>query len=131
MTMRFKKTLAAAMALLATVPAIATPAQAVDEDALIAGAIGFGVGTLFGGAISQPRYYAPQSYYYRPTPPIIYEPVPAYAPGSEYPVLPVVPYGGPQPWTPQWFSSCDARYRSFNPSTGYFLGYDGEYHFCQ
>jgi hypothetical protein len=44
-------------------------------------------------------------------------------------------YGAPavgyQPWTPEWFAYCRAKYRSFNPSTGYYLGYDGVYHFCR
>jgi hypothetical protein len=44
-------------------------------------------------------------------------------------------YGAPavgyQRWTTEWFAYCRAKYRSFNPSTGYYLGYDGEYHFCR
>jgi hypothetical protein len=44
-------------------------------------------------------------------------------------------YGAPavgyQPWTPEWYAYCRAKYRSFNPSTGYYLGYDGVYHFCR
>jgi hypothetical protein len=137
MTMRLKKTLAAAMALLATVPAVATPAHAVDEDALIAGAIGFGVGTLFGGAISQPRYYAPQQYYapqphyYGAAPPVYYQPMPAYVQPAPVYVQPAMGYGyRPEPWSQEWYAYCENRYRSFDPSTGYFLGYDGEYHFC-
>lgn len=35
------------------------------------------------------------------------------------------------PWSPEWYRYCDNKYRSFNPRTGYFLGYDGEYHFCR
>jgi hypothetical protein len=129
--MRFKKALAAGMALLATVPAVATPAQAIDDDALIAGAIGFGVGTLFGGAISQPRYYAPQPYYYRAPPPVIYAPAPVYQSAPVYAAPEVVYASRPEPWTAEWYAYCDGRYRSFDPNTGYFLGYDGEYHFCQ
>lgn len=34
-------------------------------------------------------------------------------------------------WSPEWYRYCQNRYRSFNPRTGYFLGYDGEYHFCR
>ncbi len=49
-----------------------------------------------------PRYAAP--------------PPPAYAP-------PVGSY--------EWQQACSRKYRSFNPSTGYFKGYDGQYHLCQ
>ena len=37
----------------------------------------------------------------------------------------------PAPWSPAWYDYCSDRYRSFNPRTGYFKGYDGEYHFCR
>jgi len=81
-------------------------------DAAVAGIIGFGVGTLFGSALSAPRYYAPPPRaYYRPAPVIVHQ--------------------GLVPWTGEWYAYCDAKYRSFNPRTGYFLGYDGEYHFCR
>ncbi|PLW77268.1 BA14K family protein [Cohaesibacter celericrescens] len=39
--------------------------------------------------------------------------------------------GRPAPWTRAWYRYCDARYRSFNPRTGYFRGYDGRRHFCR
>ncbi|QKV20471.1 BA14K family protein [Oricola thermophila] len=35
-----------------------------------------------------------------------------------------------QPWSPEWYRWCDARYRSFNPQTGTYRGYDGLDHFC-
>lgn len=37
---------------------------------------------------------------------------------------------GYEPWTPQWNRWCANRYRSFNPRTGTFRGYDGADHFC-
>lgn len=40
-------------------------------------------------------------------------------------------YGRPKPWTNAWYDYCHSRYRSFNPRTGYFLGYDGDHHFCR
>ena len=46
-----------------------------------------------------------------------------------YPSRPV--YYGPQPWTGEWYEYCRARYRSFDANTGYFVGYDGRYHFCR
>ena len=50
-------------------------------------------------------------------PPVVYEPAPVY-------------YSRPDPWTPEWYAYCSDRYRSFDEQTGYFLGYDGNYHFC-
>lgn len=35
-----------------------------------------------------------------------------------------------EPWTPEWYSYCSDRYRSFKPRTGTFTGYDGLEHFC-
>ena len=35
-----------------------------------------------------------------------------------------------EPWSPEWFRYCGDRYRSFDPDTGTFIGYDGEAHFC-
>lgn len=36
----------------------------------------------------------------------------------------------PQPWSAQWLAYCQTRYRTFNASTGTFIGYDGMQHFC-
>ena len=57
----------------------------------------------------------------RPAPPAYY--VPQYQP------QPV--YYGPRPWSGEWYEYCRARYRSFDANTGYFVGYDGRYRFCQ
>ena len=37
----------------------------------------------------------------------------------------------PRPWTEDWFAYCHSRYRSFNPRSGTYLGYDGYEHFCR
>lgn len=79
--------------------------------ALAAGIFGFATGAVVGSALSGPRNYAPA-------------PQPYYAPKPAY-------YGPPAPWTPAWYSYCGSKYRSFNPNTGYFFGYDGRYHFCK
>jgi hypothetical protein len=34
------------------------------------------------------------------------------------------------PWSREWLAWCAGRYKSFNPSTGQYFGYDGQYHFC-
>jgi BA14K-like protein len=80
-------------------------------DAWAAGLLGLGVGAIIGSALT------PQTVYVAPPGP----PAPAYAP---------VAYG-PPPWTPDWYSYCYSRYRTFNPRTGYFVGYDGVAYFCR
>ena len=35
-----------------------------------------------------------------------------------------------EPWTPAWLSYCRSKFRSFNASSGTFLGFDGKRHFC-
>lgn len=72
---------------------------------------GLAAGAILGSALSQPRYYGPPPAYY---------PAPA----------PVVVYR-PAPWTPAWYDYCSRKYRSFNPNTGYFLAYSGNYKFCR
>lgn len=36
-----------------------------------------------------------------------------------------------EPWSPEWFQWCRANYRSFNPQTGTWRGYDGKVRFCE
>lgn len=38
--------------------------------------------------------------------------------------------GALEPWTAQWRSYCRQRYSSFNATTGTYMGYDGNSHFC-
>ncbi len=38
---------------------------------------------------------------------------------------------GPEPWTPEWYAYCGAKYRSFNPATGLFLAHSGQYRMCR
>ncbi|MGB6427726.1 MAG: BA14K family protein [Methyloceanibacter sp.] len=80
-----------------------------------AGLIGLGVGAAIGSAIAGPVYVGPPPVYIPPPPPVIYAPV-AY---------------GPPPWSPEWYSYCAQRYRSFDARSGYFTGYDGLPYFCR
>ena len=119
--MRLNKSAAAAAAFAVATLSLgsfsATPAQANANDAIIAGAAGFAVGTLFGNATARPRYVPPQAVYVAPPP--VY-------------VAPVAPvYYAPAPWTPEWYSYCARKYRSFDPRSGTYLGYDGYRHLCQ
>ncbi|MGD9921743.1 MAG: BA14K family protein [Pseudorhodoplanes sp.] len=70
------------------------------------GAVAAGVlGGLALGAVIAGAASAP------PPPPVV------YAPG----------YGA----RADWVAYCSSKYRSFNPATGLYLGYDGQYHPCQ
>ncbi|GGB04712.1 hypothetical protein GCM10011491_36010 [Brucella endophytica] len=100
-----------------------------NRDAWAAGAIGLAAGAILGSAMSQPAYAAPPPVVYQ-QPPVVYYSQPQtrvityerrYVPAPRY---------GLQPWTKRWYNYCFSRYRSFNPRTGTFLGYDQRYHFC-
>jgi hypothetical protein len=149
---RLAKAFVLAVASLATVFATASTASAdhrgwrhhhgSNGDALAAGVIGLAAGAIIGGAIAEsrandrvyyvdppryrPNYYEQRPVYYPPAP-RYYEPAPVYrAPRYSRPVV----YGGYEPWSRGWYDYCSSRYRSFNPSTGTYRGYDGRDHFC-
>jgi hypothetical protein len=116
-------------------------------DAVALGVLGLAAGAIIGGAIADsnnnrrvyidpaPTYYPPQPTYYPPAPSYqpafrpapVYHPAPAYRPAPVY--RPVVSQGF-QPWSPAWYDYCSRRYRSFDPSSGTFVGYDGQERFC-
>ena len=98
-------------------------------DLLAAGALGLAAGVIVGGiaaANSGPAYYAPA---YR-------EPVVRPRPYRGYYVAqPRVIHARPtysslEPWSRGWYQYCESRYRSVDPRTGTFMGYDGNRHFC-
>ena len=86
-------------------------------DAVAAGIAGLAAGVIAGAIIADPGprvyYEAPPRYYYR----------------DRYPARYYVP-DGLQPWTHAWYRYCDERYRSFDPRSGTYMGYDGARHFC-
>lgn len=89
-------------------------------------AAGIATGLILGGIIaSQPRYYGygPRyyGYYYGGPPPLFYGPRVYYPPG----------YYGPMVGRSDWMSYCFSRYRSFDPATGTYMGYDGRRHPCR
>lgn len=43
----------------------------------------------------------------------------------------VPPAGGYAAFSPGWYDYCSSKYRSFDPDTGTYLGYDGLRHYCQ
>ena len=95
-----------------------------DGDLLAAGIVGLAVGAIAAGVMSQ----APRSerVYIDPPRPA---PVPRYRYYSDYEPAPTY-YEAPEPWSRAWYRACDARYRSFDPQSGTFMGYDGRRHFC-
>jgi hypothetical protein len=54
-----------------------------------------------------------------------YYPGYAYAPAYGYAVAPAPVIGGGNS-----AAYCESRFRSYNPATGMYLGYDGQYHSC-
>ncbi len=108
-------------------------------DVVAAGVLGLAVGAIVGGiasANSAPVTYGPV---YRE--PVYREPVyrevrPRPRPYRGYDVgEPQVIYAEPvrasvEPWSRGWFRYCENRYRSFDPRTGTFTGYDGVKRFC-
>ncbi|HEY6631061.1 MAG TPA: BA14K family protein [Rhizobiaceae bacterium] len=87
-------------------------------DLAAAGILGLAAGALVVGLASQPEpvYANP---YRGPRP----------RPIREYPET-VYLGGALEPWSPEWYDYCYDRYRSFNPRSGTFMGYDGREHFC-
>ncbi|GAA5097475.1 BA14K family protein [Bartonella acomydis] len=105
-------------------------------DALAAGIIGLAAGAVLGNVLKQPKQ--PQIVYqavpqnqiiYQEVPQVVYQQVPQnqiiYEAQSTTVYQPLH-----QPWTRNWLQYCQKRYRSFNPRTGTFRGYDGLDHFC-
>ncbi|WCR55389.1 BA14K family protein [Bartonella clarridgeiae] len=86
-------------------------------DTLAAGVLGLAVGTILGNVFKQPEQ---RQVIYQAPPPnqVIYQ------------VQPTVTYQPPQPSKISWYQYCKQTYRSFNPNTGTFRGYDGLDHIC-
>jgi hypothetical protein len=92
----------------------------VENDAAAAAIIGLAGAAILFGALSNSNPPV-REYRVAPNP---YPPAPARGPN-------VITYESSlEPWSPGWYRWCDARYRSFNPQTGTFRGYDGLDHFC-
>lgn len=105
-------------------------------DALAAGILGLAAGAILGNVLKKPEQ--PQIIYqpmpqrqvvYQEVPQEVYQQVPEtqiiYESQSTATYQPLQ-----QPWTRGWLQYCKKKYRSFNPKTGTFRGYDGQDHFC-
>ena len=100
-----------------------------NDQALALGLFGLAAGAIVGAAIAvppAPRYVEPR---YRAYPDYDYAPPPA-AYVDDYPPAPAPMSARYAPWSPEWYRYCADRYRSFNPNTGTFIGYDNRAHFC-
>ena len=85
-------------------------------------AAGFVAGAIIGGALAAPYYgYGP---YYYPAPYPYYAP----PPGPVYYGAPGPVYGGPP--AGDAVAYCMQRFRSYDPRSGTYLGYDGLRHPC-
>jgi hypothetical protein len=142
--MQFFKSTVLALAVGATTLATMPAAQAGDGwrhhrsyhgsssrsgDLVAAGVLGLAVGAIAAGIATAPRdaYREPYATYR--------EPVRRPRPVRPYPVPEVIyadgqDYGAIEPWTRDWYAYCSARYRSFEPRSGTYTGYDGIRRFC-
>lgn len=105
-----------------------------DNGAAIgAGILGLGVGALIGSAVTsnsyrQPGYYYEQAPVYVEPAPVYVAPRPVYvAPRPVYRAAPAPVYYGA---ANSHVAACSARYRSYDPRSDTFLGYDGYRHAC-
>ena len=87
---------------------------------------GAAVGVAGGLLINRPP--PPRVYYAPAPPPVVYYPAPAPA---YYPPPPPPPVYYDRGWTEAHIEWCIDRYRSYNPATNTFIGYDGYYHECR
>lgn len=135
---RYLKSAVLAFAVAATTLSSFGAAEARDRDhwrhgrhhnndaAWAAGAAGLVTGVIVGNAIANtPRY---DDGYYREPPRRVYV-EPEYRPVRRVYRERVV-VGTLEPWSPEWYDFCENTYRSFNPRSGTFVGYDGMEHFC-
>ncbi|WP_244635957.1 BA14K family protein [Chthonobacter albigriseus] len=79
-----------------------------DRDDLAAGLGGLAAGALLGGVLAQGGFG-----------------------GGGGNVVSAPPAAGYAPFSAGYMSYCSSRYRSFDPRTGTFMGYDGQRHFCR
>lgn len=90
-----------------------------DRDAAIAGGIGLATGLLIGGlVVDRPPSPRPRFDRFPPPPPPRWD---RDRPHHQR---------FARPWTPGWYRWCSTTYRSFNPRSGMFVGWDGRRRFC-
>jgi hypothetical protein len=118
--MRFLRTLAAILAFSVGATTFAGPASADADDAIVAGAAGFALGTFFGAA-SRP-YYGGRAYGRTH-----FVPGPYYRPGAYYRRGPIYTH---RVLRPRWYATCRGQRSSASFNKGNFVGYTGTARFC-
>ncbi len=83
-------------------------------------AIGGGVGVLGGALNESASWQDAYNYHYHRCMNRTRRPVRAINRGH-----------APRPWTRAWYRYCADKYRSFNPETGRYLAYSGQYRMCR
>jgi len=130
-----------------------------NGDLLAAGIIGLALGAIIADQTRPRTIYVQPNPVYVPPRPVYVQPQPTYDPYVERRSLHDTYYNndydrydsdrryrhddGPtviryedeiqasyEPWSQGWAAWCDSKYRSFNPNTGTYRGYDGLDHFC-
>jgi len=83
-------------------------------------AVGTAGGQVLGGVIQRWIFGPPAP----PPAPVVVAPAPVV-------VQPAPIYVVPPVRSPSWYAYCASKYKSFDPATGTYLGYDGIRHACQ
>lgn len=101
-----------------------------DGDVVAAGIVGLALGALAVGAIAASReeHAGNPLRHPRPRPDrdFVVDDGPAYVADDGYD-----DYGPSfEPWSRSWYRYCQQRYRTFDPESGTYVGYDGREHFC-
>lgn len=78
-----------------------------------AGVIGLAAGAIIGSAITQSQ-----------------RPRVIYAPSAYHSPAPYRAYRYSEPWSQRWYSYCSRKFRSFNPRTETYRGYNGRDYSC-
>ncbi|MCO6185485.1 BA14K family protein [Rhizobium sp. L1K21] len=100
------------------------------------GVLGLAAGVLASSVVTSNSAPSGRVYIDPPVEPGYYPAPPApryersYQPHYAQPPRPRYVNSTLEPWTREWFDYCSDRYRSFNPRTGTYNGYDGRTHFC-
>lgn len=103
------------------------------DDALGIAILGVVGGVIIGSALNQNRqqHVVRQPQYQPQYKPRHYQNTRQFPPAPRRNEPRVITLNGSlEPWTASWYNYCDDRYRSFNPKTGTYRGYDGKDHFC-
>lgn len=149
-----KAAVVAALACAGGATALVSEAETARADAFYIG--GSGIGFSFGtGGYRGGYFYGPVGGYYGPPyrpygAPYYYHPYDrraypyrqriypnrsrAYVAPPRYVGQPQrVPYTktGIAPFTPAWYAYCSRKFKSFNPNTGMYLAYSGNFRFCR